>query len=292
MELRSMPITIKVTYPTYAELLKKGELSLDGAACADADCRAASGGEPLVLTKSVVGRGVIVLERDHYGVLHGRRIVATIVRARCRRCGSRPRVLPCDVLPYKRYSTPIVERHMTCYGGGGISLRRTVLGVFVQPDDAIVAHTTLHGWTEGCGAHALDRPGSRTDGLPVSRFIAEASARDPRIEELRRQEIEVDPRRYRSEARRERLAAMAMLLLVAAAVAVVRSPDALSTCRRLALLWSRSCALAFPSRLPCPPIELSGSSRPASFRLPQVQESDSCRHHDETPSRSPPRASS
>ena len=287
-----MPITIKVTYRTYAELLKKGELSLDGAACADADCRAASGGEPLVLTKSVVGRGIVLLERDQHGVLHGRRIIATIVRARCRRCGSRPRVLPCDVLPYKRYSTPVVERHMTCYGGGDISLRRTVLGVFVQPDEALVAHTTLHGWTEGCGAHALDRPGSCTDGLPVSRFVAEASVRDPHIDKLRRQEIEVDPRRYRSEARRERLAAMAMLLLVTAAVAGVRSPDALSACRGLVLLWSRACVLAFPSRLPCPPIELNGSSRPASFRPPQVQESEACRDHGATPSRSPPRASS
>ncbi len=287
-----MPITIKVTYRTYAELLKKGELSLDGATCADADCRAASGEEPLVLTKSVVARGIVLLERDQHGVLHGRRIIATIVRARCRRCGSRPRVLPCDVLPYKRYSTPVVEHHMTCYGGGNISLRSTVLGVFVQPDETLVAHTTLHGWTEGCGAHALDRPGSCIDGLPVSRFIAEASARDARIDKLRRQEIQVDPRRYRSEARRERLAAMAMLLLVAAAVAGVRSTDAISACRCLVLRWCRSCALAFPSRLPCPPIELSGSSRPASFRLPQVQESDACRDHDETPSRSPPRASS
>ena len=36
------------------------------------------------------------------------------------------------------------------------------------------AHTTLHGWTEGLGAHALGLRGAQLGGAPFSRFLAEA----------------------------------------------------------------------------------------------------------------------
>lgn len=35
------------------------------------------------------------------------------------------------------------------------------------------AHTTLHGWTEGLGAHALGLRGAQLGGAPFSRFLVE-----------------------------------------------------------------------------------------------------------------------
>lgn len=263
----------------------------------DDGCRQKSGGRPVELTGEAVARGIVLLEADEYGELRGVKVTATIARARCRECRRRWRVLPYDVLPRKRYSTPVIEHLASVYARGQRGLRPVAWALLVSPpgssaEEWTPAHTALHGWTEGLGAHALGRPGSDADGVPVSRFITEAAARDHRIDEVGRTKAEVDPRRYRSEARRERLAAMAVLLLVAAMAAAVGSPHSLSDCRRLVLEWSKSCALEFPSRFPCPSIEHRRSAPWERSRPPQGRRLDRCRKKTETHGRSPPGASS
>jgi hypothetical protein len=264
----------------------------------DDGCRAKSGGRPLKLTGGTVARGIVLLEPDEYGELRGVRAIATIARARCEECQRRWRVLPYDVLPHKTYSTPAIEHLVSAYALGQRGLRSVAWGLLVMPpsgsqgEDRTPAHTTLHGWTDALGAHALGRPRSDANGAPVSRFIAEAAARDHWIDEAWRTKAEVDPRRYRSEARRERLAAMAVLLLVAAMVAAVASPHSLSDCRRLVLEWSRSCALEFPSRFPCPRIEHRSSAPRERSRPSQGRRLDRCQRQPETRGRSPPGASS
>ena len=68
----------------------------------DDGCRAARLGEPLVLSTATVSRGAVLLERDAFGELVSIDLQATIVLARCPRCGTRTRVLPDDILPYKQ----------------------------------------------------------------------------------------------------------------------------------------------------------------------------------------------
>jgi hypothetical protein len=264
----------------------------------DEGCRAKSGGRPVKLITETVARGIVLLERDEYDELHAVKVIATIARARCDQCRRRWRVLPYDVLPHKRYSTPVIEHLASAYAPGQRGLRPVAWSLLVVPppgsplEERTPAHTTLHGWTEGLGAHALDRPGSDADGAPVSRFITEAAARDHRIDDGWQTRAEVDPRRYRSEDRRERLAAMAVLLLVAAMAAAVASPHSLSECRRLVLEWSNSYALAFPSRFPCPSIEHRCSTPRERSRPLQGRRLDRCRKQPEIHGTSPPGASS
>jgi hypothetical protein len=178
---------------------------------------------------------------------------ATIALAYCQSCKARLRVLPCDVLPRKTYSLPIIERTTTDYGAGDRSLRKVAWAV---PGDRTPSHTTLHAWTEGLGAFALGRPGGSIPGAdPSSRVLSESAARRPGLDttiDLRRY---VDERRYRSEARRERLAATASLLSIAAVVSGTASPNAMTEWRLLALSWSGLETLRFPTGIQCTRIE-------------------------------------
>jgi len=251
----------------------------------DEGCRAASLGEPLVLSASRVQRGVVLLERDAYGEWQTVELKALIALARCPRCGTRTRVLPYDILPYKRYSLGVINRVVSTYATWFWSLRHVVWDLL---GERTPAHTTLHGWTEGLGAHALGLPGAQLGGFPFSRFLVEAQIRVARIAQVVHTLFEVDERRYRSEARRERLAGVAMLLTVARIVVGESDANTLAQCRSLVLRWSSSCVLVFPSRFPCTAIEqLHSTDRPES-RHPLPQSRDRCL----TRTRSPPGASS
>ena len=157
------------------------------------------------LTGATVERGLVLLEPDREGVptMVLRRAIVAI--ARCQRCGTRRRVLPCGALPRKIYGLSVIELEVAAYSRGDRSLRQVAWG---QLGERTPAHTTLHGWTEGLGAHALGRPGGELGGAPMSRLIAEAAPRVPEITGALRIEPMPDPRRYRSEARRDRLAAV------------------------------------------------------------------------------------
>ena len=114
-------------------------------------------------------------------------------------------------------------------------------------------------WTEGLGAHVLGLPtgafGGQAGGWPFSRVFAEAEARVPQVRTVWEAAVWVDARRYRSEGRRERLAAVAKVLALADTVTGAPGPEALGAWRALTVRWSGSCGLRFPSRLLCTGIE-------------------------------------
>ncbi len=127
---------------------------------------------------------MILLERDEAGELHTVEVQADIALARCPCCGTRPRVLPYDVLPYERYTLAVIAEQVA----------------------------------------------------------TDAKARVAQVGAVREAEFRVDERRYRSEARHERLAGMAKVIAVAKIVTGLSAADALAQCRRLILAWSGSCS--------------------------------------------------
>lgn len=223
--------------------------------------------------------------RDEHGELRSLEVRATLALACCPRCKRRWRVLPSDVLPRKVYSLPLIEHELAEYAEGARSLREVSWELLGEKTPT---HTSLFGWSEGLGAHALGR--ARTDvelGLPASRLLAESEARCPEIAPVLRHEAPVDPRRYRSQARRERLSAMATLLLVAVLVTGMRSPDALGEWRRLAFTWTRSAVLVFPATISRTRIGHVQREKPPTSRPASHPSTDPCPH----PARSPPGAS-
>ncbi len=252
-----MPITLSVCYRTYAALLDQDRLDLHGAQCPDERCRAAWG-EALVLSSSRVSRGLSLFESDAMGEWFTVELEANIALAHCRRCRGRPRVLPSDVLPYKHYSVSVIAALAGAYTAAGWaeSLRTVVWELL---GERTPAHTTLHGWTEGLGAHALGLPAGEfageAEGCPFSRVLAESEARTPAVRALWASEIEVAPCRYRTEGRHERLSALARVLAVAHTVSNTPGPGALAAWRGLIMRWSGSFGLRFPSRISCTGIE-------------------------------------
>jgi len=244
----------------------------------------------MVLTRSTVTRGLVLLEPDESGEFVMTMVEATVAVARCTRsrkklCKKRPRVLPCDAMPRKTYGLAVIEHEVSDYSRGDQSLRQVA---WRQLGDRTPAHTTLHGWTEGLGAHALGRPGGDMGGAAMSRLVAEAEPRVPRVAEALRAEISPDPRRYRSEARRDRLAAVILAMALVTIIAGLPHPRAMAGCRRLALSWSAVSVLAFASRLRCTPIEHRDRSESSRSRSSSPRSRDRC----PTRTRSPPDASS
>ena len=69
-------------------------------------------------------------------------------------------------------------------------------------------HTTLHGWTEGLGAWWLGRTiGEVAFCVPATRVQAELEIRFPQMKSLHSIPVWINPQRYRSQGRRERLEA-------------------------------------------------------------------------------------
>lgn len=239
----------------------------------------------MALTRSTVTRGLVLLEPDESGELETVSVVATVAIGRCARCKRRCRVLPCDALPRKLYGLAVIEHELAEYSRGDRSLRQVAWG---QLGRRAPAHTTLHGWTEGLGAHALGRPGGDAGGAPMSRFVADAEARVPEARGAMAADVQADPRRFRSESRHDRLVAVIRTMAIVTTVAGLPHPRAIAECRRLALRWSKSSVLVFPSRLSCTAIEHRDRSQSPRSRAPLARSRDRC----PTPTRSPPGASS
>jgi len=239
----------------------------------------------MVLTQSTVERGLVLLEADASDVLQTVPLVATVALARCERCKTRRRVLPCDALPQKIYGLAVIEQEVSAYSRGDRSLRQVAWG---QLGDLAPAHTTLHGWTEGLGAHALGRSGGDLGGAPMSRLVAEAEPRAPAIVAALRCRPTPDPRRYRSEPRRDRLAAVITAMTVVTIIADTPHPPAMAGSRRFSLSWSNVSVLEFPSRLRCTAIEHHDRPESPRSRSSPPRSRDRC----PTRTRSPPDASS
>ncbi len=216
-----------------------------------------SGGEAMVLSRTRVRRGLSVLEPDEVGEVQAVEVEARIALARCRRCGRRVRVLACDVLAYKHYAVSVIAEQAGAYTSGWQNSLRTVAWGLLG--ERTPAHTTLHGWTEGLGAHGLGLPagelGGEAGGWPFSRVLAEAEARCPLARAVWDAPVSVDERRYRSEGRGERLGAATRVLALAQTVTGLATPEALGRWCGLTVCWSGSFGLRFPSRISCTGIE-------------------------------------
>ena len=210
-----------------------------------------------MLSRTRVRRGLSVLEVDAHGEVQAVELEGQIALARCPRCRRRVRVLPCDVLPYKHYSVSVIAQLAAAYTDGWQDSLRTVAWGLLG--ERTPAHTTLHGWTEGLGAHGLGLPtgafSGPAAGWPFSRVFAEAEARVPAVRRVWEAPVWVDARRYRSEGRRERLAAVVQVLGLAETVTGQPGAETFQRWRALTLRWSGSCGLRFPSRLLCTGIE-------------------------------------
>ena len=279
-----MPIAIDAPYRKYETLLREGRLNIEGLRCLRR-C-----GWRLVLCGWTVLRLIVLLERDEYGELVTVELQACIGVARCLDCGGRWRVLPSDVLPRKWYSLAVIGYLVARYSSWLWSLRIVAWALLgAREYDRVPAHTTLHAWTEGLGAYALGRPaGELPDGVPMSRLLEETAARRPQVAEDRLRELEVDPRRYRSEPRRERLVAVAMVVAVAASATCLEAPTSFTEWRRLALLWSSSSVFAFRTGFSRTPAERGTHSSASRSRRTPSHRLDRC----PTRTRSPPGASS
>ena len=162
-------------------------------------------------------------------------------------------MLPSDVLPYKRYSLPVIERAVSLYNRGDLSLRNVVWDEL--PGEHDISHTTLHGWTEGLGAYCLGRPtGEVADALPASRVLSELEAHHPEMSSLHETPIRINPTRHRSEGRRERLEACKRFELYCG-VLDVKDDSMFCDLNRLILSWNNSCGFGFRSEIRCTAIE-------------------------------------
>ena len=284
-----MPVTVAVTYRTYEAQRSRGTLDLRGTRCSDADCRAATGGAALVLSRTAVLRWIILLQCDAPGFWICLRLRVWIAVAYCQRCRGRFRVLPCDVLPYKQYTLSAIEYAIDLYHGGKLSLRQSVAQIL---GERTPVHATLHGWTEGLGAFELGLDTGELPGCtPASRLLAETEAHVPAVVDERELVPPIPPVRYRSPERRERLEASFAFVGCAILVAAQLQPyRAMTEWNRLLLDWVQgsSWPLGFRSALTCTRFEHgAGGGLPTSGR-------DEPEEHKRWPdrARSPPGASS
>jgi len=279
-----MPIAIEPPYRRYQALLREGRLSVEGLWCVlRCGCR-------LELCGWTVLRLIVLLERDEEGELVTVKVQGEIAIARCLDCGGRWRLLPSDVLPGKWYSLAVIGHQVARYGTWRWSLRTVAWTLLGRGEgDRVPGHTTLHAWTEGLGAYALGRPaGEVPGGLPMARLLEETEARRPQVAVVRGQTREVDPRRYRSEPRRERLAAMAMVVAVAASATGLEAPASFTEWWRLTVVWWNSSLFVFRTGLSVTAAERSDQCGARRSR----QRATHCRDRCPTRTRSPPGASS
>lgn len=241
-----MPVGCSFYHDGYAVKLEAGTLDASGLRC-PRSCKS-----PLHITRSTVLRAVFFLDADEHGILVCVRVPFRLALARCPVCKGRFRVLPADILPRKRYSVDVIGFLAAVYTKGELSLRCVA---WAQMDGASLAHSTLHAWTEGAGAYVLGRSaGEVPDALPASRVLAEAESRHPEVRQIRQTKPEVSPLRYRSAARRDRLAACHLLLLCALAIGAARG-SFLSDLNRLVFTWCGGGGIGWRTGLTSTPIE-------------------------------------
>ncbi len=150
-----------------------------------------------------------------------RRLRVPLVR--CSACKRSARVLPAELLPYKTFGLPVIEKAVGLYVSSepsGPGLREAVgrLGRCAP------VFSTLHRWLAGIGERVLDRVARRRDDpkggssiLPTSAsLVSESSQRlDPSLTRAWRESFPIPPWKYQSERRREQLSACARLLAAA-----------------------------------------------------------------------------
>jgi hypothetical protein len=128
-------------------------------------------------------------------------------------------VLPCDLLPRKTYSLPVIEKAMQRYLTTDMSLRKSVRGI-VAPEQHAPGYSSLHRWLGGLGEKILDRNEHIAAAYaPRTSTVLAQTGRMMSID-LPALFLHSEPPRdlagkYRSERRYEQLRAVACLLRLA-----------------------------------------------------------------------------
>jgi hypothetical protein len=223
----------------------------------------------------------LILEKDDYGIDTVVESKLKIALVRCPICKSRYRLLPADILPFKLYTLPVIELAICLYNRGDLSLRQVV---WVQLyGDRTAAHTTLHGWTEGLGAYCLGRTvGEVAFSVPATRIFAELEIRFPQVKSLHSIPVWVNPKRYRSQGRCERLQACKRFEIISTML------DFKNACKfvglnRLIISWGNLFGLGFKTGIYCTAIELIDSTDMRLWLKIPKKEPFSCPIHGRSP---------
>jgi len=231
---------------------------------------------------------------DDTGELVAKRHVLQVALVRCHVCKGRFRLLPADVLPHKHYGLAVIASIATAHVEANQSLRSAAWTTHLGQTPA---HATLHAWTEGLGAFVLGRSfGTLPNAQPDQATVAIITTRWSALVTKPQRPPQIDPCRYRSEARGERLLAVANVLTLAVAVIDIATLDVdlplkqspLCLWRLLAIGLGARAPFAFRTGITCTPSEHVVVSDPESPQLLQQTGDSVC----ETRSRSPPSASS
>jgi hypothetical protein len=280
-----IPITIALSYDTYSSLYSQG--LLDSYLCETRcpkyphDCFSQDPPTALELTNSTVDRTALILEKDDYGIDTVVRRKVKIALVRCSICKSRYRVLPADILPHKLYTLPVIELAVSLYNRGDLSLRQVA---WVQLyGERTPEHTTLHGWTEGLGAWYLGRTvGEVAFSVPATRILAELEIRFSQVKSLHSIPVWINPQRYRSQGRRQRLQACKRFEIISTMLEVK------NTCKFvelncLIISWGNSLGLGFKTGICCTAIEHIESTDVRKWRQIFPKEPLSCPIHGRSP---------
>ena len=222
-----------------------------------------------------------MLEKDDYGIdtVVERKVKIALVK--CPICKSRYRVLPADIVPYKLYSLPVIELAISLYNRGDLSLRQVAWDQLYG--EHTPEHTTLHGWTEGLGAWWLGRTiGEVAFSVPATRIQAELEIRFSQVKSLHSIPVRINPRRYRSQGRCERLQACKRFEIIST---TLDSQNTWKWCElnRLIIIWGNWFGLGFKTGICCTPIEHSVSTDMRLWLKISKKEPLSCPIHGRSP---------
>jgi hypothetical protein len=222
-----------------------------------------------------------MLEKDDYDIDTVVERQVKIALVRCPICKSRWRVLPADILPHKLYTLPVIELAVNLYNRGDLSLRQVAWDQLYG--ERTPEHTTLHAWTEGLGAYWLGRRiGEVAFSVPATRILAELEIRFSQVKSLHSIPVWINPKRYRSQGRCERLQACKRFEIISTML------DVKNTCKfvelnRLIVSWGNSFGLGFRTGICCTPIEHIDLTDVRSWLQISTKEQLSCPIHGRSP---------
>ena len=190
-----------------------------------------------------------MLEKDDYDIDTVVKATVKIVLVRCPMCKSRYRLLPADILAHKLYTLPVIELSVSLYNRGDLSLRQVVWDQLYG--ERTPEHTTLHGWSEGLGAWWQGRTiGEVAFSLPATRIQAELEMRFSQVKSLHSIPVWINPQRYRSQGRCERLWACKRFEIIGT---ILEAKNTRKWCglNRLIVSWGNWFGLGFKTGIGC-----------------------------------------
>ena len=186
--------------------------------------------------------------------------------SKCENCGSRRRLLPMELLPWKPYTLPTMQKFIAAYNASPHGWRRTVNhtpGGFYKPH-----FTTVHGRASGLGERALDQVKLNRERAmvnkppflePFTTLIQTVESRHglPAVKAFSAV-VTVFPEKYRSQRRKEHLEANLRLLNLAVFIPAhqaVQEPQSLLVLEEIALVEFHRPLMIFRSRTRDPSIQ-------------------------------------